>query len=312
MVSVVVSSQWSVAGAGHQRPGALPCHLPFTSQLTCRHTAFTLTEVLFAVILLGIGFIMVAAMFPVAIQQNRTTTEQTAATQLARAGINHLQQIATDEVMPATAGNVRINSELWSRIEGSLINADDPRFAWTALYAREGGAQFAQVFVIALQARNRPAFVPEDTKRVELGNTGTFYPANLEPRPILVRVKQGNPVDQILIGTAQDNPPWQRIHGPAVAAENAYVVIASGEQRGRVLRLGRPVNRDEGIWELIPGSDLPDNAPNIPRLDTDPPVEAYIIGRGYGTTSIQLSDHPPMEGPAMDVMLFTGFVRVRQ
>ena len=278
--------------------------------------AFTLTEVMFAVILLGIGFIMVAAMFPVAIQQNRTTSEQTAATQLARAAISNLQQVATNQTMPATAGNVRTNPHLWQAIEGSLTNADDPRFAWTALYAREAGSQFSQVFVFTLQARNRPAFVTEDTKRVELDDTMTYYPANLEPRPVLVRVVQGDPIDQVTIGTPPDGapaiPPSLRVHGPSMAAEGACIVIANGEQRGRILRIGRPINRDAGIWELAPGGDLPSTVANIPPLDADPPAEAYLMGRGYATPSITLSQPPTPEGPAMDVMIFTGFVRVRQ
>ena len=40
---------------------------------------FTLTEIMFAVIILGIGFIMVAAIFPVALQQAKTTTEEVTA-----------------------------------------------------------------------------------------------------------------------------------------------------------------------------------------------------------------------------------------
>ena len=41
--------------------------------------AFSFVEVLFAVIILGVGFIMVAAIFPVAIQQTQATVEETAA-----------------------------------------------------------------------------------------------------------------------------------------------------------------------------------------------------------------------------------------
>mgnify|MGYP003884520069 CR=1 FL=1 len=41
------------------------------------HRGFTFTEVLFAVLLLGVGFIMLAGIFPVAIRQAQTSVEQT-------------------------------------------------------------------------------------------------------------------------------------------------------------------------------------------------------------------------------------------
>lgn len=318
-MGVVASHQLRFASGGCAYRARRP-DWPRATRNWLLRTAFTLTEVMFAVILLGIGFIMVAAMFPVAIQQNRTATEQTAATQLARAAIGQLQQVAAEladsadkHPMRETQGNVRMNDALWSRIEGSLINASDPRYAWTALYARSPNTGFAQVFVFTLQARNRSEFVPEDTKRVELNDTETFFPANLEPRPVLIRVAQMDPIDRIQLYTATTvSAPALPVDARAAAAENAFVVVASGKQRGRVLRLGRPIDREEGIWELIPGSDLPPGANSIPANAADPPVEAYLIGRGYASTSITLSDEPQFEGPAMDVMMFTGFVRVRQ
>src|SRR4051794_18261964 len=47
-------------------------------------SGFSLTEVMFAVIVMGIGFIMVAAMFPVTISQSRLTVEETTAAALGR------------------------------------------------------------------------------------------------------------------------------------------------------------------------------------------------------------------------------------
>jgi len=63
---------------------------------------FTFTEILFAVMILGIGFIMVAAMFPVAIQQTQSTSEETIAASIAREGAAYVARIATDATMPPT------------------------------------------------------------------------------------------------------------------------------------------------------------------------------------------------------------------
>jgi len=55
--------------------------------------AFTFTEVMFAVILLGIGFIMVAAIFPVAIQQSQSNLEDAAGVAVAKQGAAIMSQM---------------------------------------------------------------------------------------------------------------------------------------------------------------------------------------------------------------------------
>src|SRR5262245_30954598 len=52
-----------------------------------RNRAFSLTEVMFAIIILGIGFILVAAIFPVSISQSRLTVEETMGTGIARSAL---------------------------------------------------------------------------------------------------------------------------------------------------------------------------------------------------------------------------------
>src|SRR3954452_4683149 len=54
--------------------------------------AFSFAEVMFAVVILGIGFIMVAAIFPVAIQQTQTTNEESMGAAASREGMNSLLQ----------------------------------------------------------------------------------------------------------------------------------------------------------------------------------------------------------------------------
>jgi hypothetical protein len=63
---------------------------------------YSFTEVMFAVVVLGIGFIMIAAMFPVAISQSKLTQEETNAASIARGAATYVQSIATRYNMPAT------------------------------------------------------------------------------------------------------------------------------------------------------------------------------------------------------------------
>jgi hypothetical protein len=141
----------------------------------CRGYSFT--EVMFAVVVLGIGFIMIAAMFPVAISQSKLTQEETNAAAIARGAATYVQSVASRYNMPATgtaaqptrprvysvrdipgAGGgqgtgitprldalftvnpapFNVSDTLWSAVKGNLILPSDPRYGFVVLYSRAG------------------------------------------------------------------------------------------------------------------------------------------------------------------------------
>src|SRR5215469_9432106 len=63
-----------------------------------RHRAFTFLEVLFAVIVLGIGFIMVAAMFPAALKQTQASVEDVSASSAWLDVARHFTELAKNQV----------------------------------------------------------------------------------------------------------------------------------------------------------------------------------------------------------------------
>jgi type II secretory pathway pseudopilin PulG len=76
----------------------VPTRLSSTRILTLDRPArrgFSFTEILFAVMILGIGFIMIAAIFPVALQQTETSQAETVGAAVARAGVSFVGQAAT-------------------------------------------------------------------------------------------------------------------------------------------------------------------------------------------------------------------------
>ena len=56
-----------------------------------RARGYSFPEVLFAVAVLGIGFIMIAAIFPVALLQTQSTLEETIGTAVTRNGVSYLR-----------------------------------------------------------------------------------------------------------------------------------------------------------------------------------------------------------------------------
>ena len=90
------------------------CPLPVASrrsgplwQLTTRNwqlrRGFTFTEILFAVMILGIGFIMVAAIFPVAIQQTEANNQETIAASIGRSTTGFVEKVAQGQAIIANA-----------------------------------------------------------------------------------------------------------------------------------------------------------------------------------------------------------------
>src|SRR2546428_3654731 len=67
---------------------------------TPRAAGFSFIEVLFAVMILGVGFIMTAAIFPVAIQQAKTSSDETVSTAVAWNAFNLIQETLGDEELP--------------------------------------------------------------------------------------------------------------------------------------------------------------------------------------------------------------------
>src|SRR4051812_8002399 len=69
------------------------------------HRGFSFAEVMFAVIILGVGFIMIAAVFPVAIRQSKSTSDETAAAALAQGATNLIDHVAYYHTDLANAAN---------------------------------------------------------------------------------------------------------------------------------------------------------------------------------------------------------------
>src|SRR3954447_18973801 len=63
---------------------------------------FAFTEILFAVMVLALGFIMIAAMFPVTIRQTQSTMEEATAANVAKGAMDYLQGIANEDFFPTT------------------------------------------------------------------------------------------------------------------------------------------------------------------------------------------------------------------
>lgn len=308
-------------------------------------SGFSFAEVMFAVMILGIGFIMIAAIFPVAIKQTKTTSDETIVGSLARTGVANIERVAIDAYMPATgtatqplmkgAALPMLSTSpmpnipmvglptCWQAIRGNVILPEDPRFAWVAFFKRDGNfadrqtwSSYAQITIIGVQiSGQRDVFNVEDVKPAAAAS----WP-NLYPRRATVTVTNdttGNP-DTIAFA------PLGTPDFTAAIAEGTYVIVGSndnlplddkGRLNGRVFRVGIPVGAN--TWELIPGNDYePDPDPDgtgpqsaLPNTFT---ADAWFVGKSFYDPNNNGQGTPAYDGNAMDITAYTTFVQVKQ
>ncbi len=303
-----------------------------TSQIPRTRPGYSFTEVMFAVVVLGIGFIMIAAMFPVAIQQTATTSEETNAAAIARGGVNYLKSIATNANMPPTDANpadaapvapfiatgtplAPPNTGSWEAMRGNVILSNDPRYGFVALYRREAGLSIAQVFIIATQVRARSRYDDTDTDN-PTGGVG-----NLVARPVEVTVTKNGGGTGIHWMAIADRDPGGIEGAKDAVAEGAYVIIGidpgrippatgtpPGTFNGRVYRIGAQATDAVGAlvadtWTLQPGNEyqtLVQPGPDL-KLGTSDDIDwdigddavAWIVGREYNTeTPVPTASNP--------------------
>lgn len=217
---------------------------PINSPRTRR--GFTFIEVLFSVIILGVGLIMVAAMLPVAIKQSDDTLGEITAKATAESGFGFVRATATSNNLLATAFPSGKPAMVWSTsiggvlasnvnqgyitplfqvnnplglIRGSQVNSTDRRFAWVPFYYREEGSSTATLWCIGIRLRN--------TETMPNGTYSVNSFARVFNGPWLVRAyitdsTDGSP-DRIRF--QQHEPADGTSRYPGAAGSGAFVIL---------------------------------------------------------------------------------------
>ena len=277
-----------------------------------RRRGFTFAEIMFAVMIMGIGFIMIAAMFPVAILQTQMTQEESVAASVAQVAMQYMQRSALSADYPhynsqwslGTAPKDRIQPlpitltggvpplMAWDKMCGSMIFKQDPRYAWVPLYRRNKDNNYAQVVFFIVQTRLGDSYASTDV--VPLGNTPgnqNSYPP-LFPRKVTISSLSygGDDPDTISFDAASAD----------MLATGAFVVI--GQTTGavdlptRIYRLGNQTSNT--TYELAPGFGMSSAAEGGGN------VEGWSMGR-------QKNSSGKYEGQAMDIGCYSSFIMLK-
>jgi type II secretory pathway pseudopilin PulG len=287
-------------------------------QMRRRSGGFTFLEVLFAIIVLGVGFIMVAAMFPAALKQTQAAVEDATAsalwvnasrkfTELARQrvpGQTNPPQYYLDNVMDPD-GDADPNNpdsivhwffdsryplakrkQLWEFARANILFEEDPRFAVVPLFRREVDNNStspnhgaAEAQLYLIAVRCR-SHVQFDAS--DLKNGG------LDPLLIDVSVNPPDPAN------SDPASPWIGFNSGNAADFNAlgpgaYVVISDATQppgiktkikNGQIYRLGQQLSPTSvGSYYIAPDSA---GANDVYQTNFNKPygAKALVVGRG--------------------------------
>jgi hypothetical protein len=229
-----------------------------------RSRGFTFAEVLFAVMLLGIGFIMVAAIFPVAIQQSQANLDETTGIGVAKAGARMMQAVNFSEAVLSYGGTGRWmantpNQRVWPfdndqamlyplyyALSSGFINQSDPRYAWVPLGYKLGssigpgwngnpnGVAYYDVYVVAVACRIRPSYDPD----IDVFNPVTRQPCyTFQPKTVFFALTEGglNGNPDLITFCDPNSPTSVAPMDVAAAAEGTYVLVAYDQMAANVI-----------------------------------------------------------------------------
>ena len=250
-----------------------------------RAAGFSFPEVLFAVAVLGIGFIMVAAIFPAAIMQTQAAMEESTGTAVVRNGVTQIgagRNMRKDQLVPtpkqhvppttqvaapppsgppsayiysfrdpragSTPELVVARAELWNSIRGDLIDSTDPRFASIPMYSREGGANFIRVICVAVRLRNGEKF-ERDRANPQVGDAPALPLPSAPTTPIPQVELQPIPAAVTLMNNDTGGPDLITIEELTNTETNVNDLVTQSQNVPNAARVGAVViiSDDRGV-----------------------------------------------------------------
>ena len=220
---------------------------------------FSFIEVLFALAVLAVGFIMIAAIFPVAIRQTDATVDATTAQTVADHATQSLLAVSTSQDFPDTNGRIsRIPAPVIQRLAGSMIYPTDPRYAFSGVYERAGASDPIVYFYI-LRSREDSGFEPAKVVAMEEAPSEPPDMTNPPPQVDIQNdiVYNGVTYDGILASDIT-SAVLSRCGGTGATASGmtARALLSSGELSDVPLVLGRRARVGASDFYLLPSTTV--------------------------------------------------------
>jgi hypothetical protein len=251
--------------------------------------AFSFAEVMFAVAILGVGFVMVAAVFPLAAEQTRSNADEAVAACLSRDAISTIQNMTYATDYPDNGGITQAFADvtpLWNEVSTSAIDQADARYAWIPFFSKPTTNGLVRVTVLVVRRWIHDQYTSADLQ-------GELIPRGIS---ILSITPQADGTDVVTI--ARDYSGMYQCVAPG-----CFLIMRSGDGvvSGSTYRVGQYLNSsaDAVLYSLIPGE-------GIAVGDTCGTASAAVIGKDFKDLSNPAAGY---DGPAQDVAVYTTFIK---
>jgi Tfp pilus assembly protein PilV len=260
-------------------------------------SGFSFAEVMFAVAILGVGFVMVAAVFPLAAEQTRSTADEAVAANLAGAAITTIQNVTTStDFIPGNMSQTFTN--VWSKVASVAIDPVDRRYAWIPFFS-DASNGLTRVSILVVRRQIHDEYSATDTNSALL------------PRGIMIGDQSGDGI----VGQADGTNIVYIQHDQAINSGNyagnyhcvttgTFLIIGTGDTNatGKTVRLGQLLSSTSACdtYQLQIGQGL--ESGDYCHGGTT----ASVIGRDFADAA-----NPGLgyAGPAQDVAVYTTFIK---
>ena len=213
---------------------------------------FTFIEVMFAVMVLGIGLIGLAAALTVGSANVQSTFDDSTAARVAASAYATLSQTMTQaNTTPSDSyQGFDLSPSLNDAVKSQLILSSDPRFAWIPVYIRpDGNSTLAQVIIVAVRCESGSQYTSADIAPAHDDPSG-INPPTLSARSMTVTAAPDPTGGPDRVTFAADTP---------MIAPGAIIISKSSDgstPAGRIFKIGELIDGTQHIWSLAPGYDL--------------------------------------------------------
>jgi hypothetical protein len=282
---------------------------------------------MFAVVVMGIGFIMVAAMFPVAIRQRQQATDESISATIGQQARQTLSRVATSSRFLVPSAPVPDNMvttvqlttaapgiPTWDFIRDSLVLGSNPRYGWAPVYRRHLGNSYAEVLYFVAQSTNTPTYTSIDSTIAANAPADPVTVPTLCPKTVNVTVAYSAAPPSLMniqsVSTTGANEAEAAVVNGFIIVNNTNFAVNDV----KVYRLGDFKSVDTTTtpptyqFELQPGND-PTNT-NESNDGSHPTFTAYILGKSLQNPAFRYnSTSNPYVGSAQDIAVFRTLVR---
>jgi prepilin-type N-terminal cleavage/methylation domain-containing protein len=255
----------------------------FIPRFSSLRRGFSIVEVMFAIMVLGIGFIMVAAIFPVAIQQSQLNVDTATGRLVAISGA--YQTVPLLQLGKADLGT-GTNSQFWrgyqinnanhlqEMIQSQTVYAADPRYAWGGVVYADPSTSTLKVITVALKATNTQQAMMQTAYS---GYSGYGWHAQYDnafiPCQVTMSTPTGAPPRITFVGTNSPQAQDAAIEGAALIGVGGPLPAAAANA-GKIFYLANPLGG--ATWELAGNSES--------AVGT---FDMYLVGRGLQDPTAQ-------------------------